>query len=145
MKWLKEQNNKLIAPPVYDKQTGKVNCHIDKEWLAEHGYSLYSEEDEQNWYNIHYPEIIPEPIDMTYFNNACVYFRQVCQEIGELINEPNFKGGYDDMITFYSHSAYKTDTGMQLAIAWSGCNDLCRYEANKIGLGSPEWWYKCWE
>lgn len=56
-----------------------------------------------------------------------------------------FKGGYDDMITFYSHNAYKTSECMQLAIAWSGCNDLCRYEANKIGLGSPEWWYKCWE
>ena len=77
--------------------------------------------------------------------NACQYFRQICHEIGELINDPNFKGGYDDMLIFYNHDAYKTDKGLQLAIAWSGCNDLCKYEANKLGINSPEWWYKCWD
>ena len=79
------------------------------------------------------------------FDNACQVFRQICSQIGELIEDENFKGGYDDMMTFYNHPAYKTDKGLQLAMAWSGCNDLCKYEGNKIGLNSPEWWYKCWE
>ena len=78
------------------------------------------------------------------FDNACLRFRQICSEIGLLIGDENFKGGYDDMLTLYNHDAYKTDKGVQLAIAWSGCNELCKYEANNIGLGSPDWWFRCW-
>ena len=84
-------------------------------------------------------------IDTTDFDNACQVFRQICSQIGTLIGDENFKGGYDDMMTFYNHPSYRTSEGLQLAMAWSGCNDLCKYEGNKIGLGSPEWWYKCWE
>lgn len=90
-------------------------------------------------------EIAKKEKNTTDFYNACQTFRQICSEIGKLINDENFKGGYDDMITFYNHSSYKTSEGMQLAIAWSGANDLCKYEANKLGIGSPEWWYRCWE
>lgn len=84
-------------------------------------------------------------IDTTAFNTACSYFRQICKEIGNLIGDNQFKGGYDDMISFYNHEAYKTDKGVQLAIAWSGCNQLCKYEGELIGLSSSEWWYKCWQ
>lgn len=83
-------------------------------------------------------------IDTTDFKNACQIFRQICSQIGELIGVENFKGGYDDMTVFYSHEAYKTDKGMQLAIAWSGCNELCKYQANKLNKKSPDWWYECW-
>ena len=142
MKFLKQQNNRLVSPPKYDPNTGIVNCQLDLNWLQQNGYTLYSDQQQIQWYKNH-NQIIE--LDTTNFDNACSYFRQICQQIGTLINEPNFKGGYDDMITFYSNNQYKTDEGMQLAIAWSGCNDLCRYEANKIGLNSPEWWYKCWQ
>lgn len=54
MKWLKEENNQLISPPTYDKQTGTVNCHVNETWLLNHGYTQWSNEQEQNWYNIHY-------------------------------------------------------------------------------------------
>lgn len=84
-------------------------------------------------------------IDYTGFITACEYFRQICGEIGELIGDSEFKGGYDDMPIFYAHDAYKTDKGVQLAIAWYGVNDLCKYEASKLGIGSPDWWYRCWE
>lgn len=83
--------------------------------------------------------------DTADFEYACMYFRQICGEIGKLIGNNDFKGGYDDMTVFYEHDAYKTDKGMQLAIAWSGCNDLCKYEAGKLGIDSPEWWYRCWQ
>lgn len=79
------------------------------------------------------------------FDNACNQFRQICHEIGILIDDDDFRGGYDDMVGFYEHESYKTDKGLQLAIAWSGCNDLCKYEAGKLGIGSPEWWYRCWQ
>ena len=88
--------------------------------------------------------IIPEEPSTEEFDRACEYFRQICGEIGDLMGVENFRGGYDDMPVFYAHDAYKTDKGMQLAIAWSGCNDFCNHEAAKLGLGSPEWWYKCW-
>lgn len=149
MKWLKEENDKLIPPPTYDEETGMVNCHVNVEWLINHGYKEWSDQSISNWYENHNPieektepQVEPSKED---FNKSCLYFKQICHQIGALINDPNFKGGYDDMIEFYDHPAYKTSQGVQLAIAWSGSNDLCRYEANKIGLGSPEWWYKCWE
>jgi hypothetical protein len=41
------------------------------------------------------------------------------------------------MTIFYSHESYKTDKGIQLAIALSGCNEYCNHEAKKIGLNSP--------
>lgn len=78
------------------------------------------------------------------FETACSYFRQICKEIGQEISNPEFKGGYDEMVNFYNHSSYKTDRGLQLAIAWAGCNDLCKHEAKKIGLTSQQWWYRCW-
>lgn len=84
-------------------------------------------------------------INDTGFMTACKYFRQICGEIGELIGDSEFKGGYDDMPIFYAHASYKTDKGVQLAIAWAGVNDLCKYEASKLGIGSPDWWYRCWE
>ena len=76
-------------------------------------------------------------INTSDFETACSYFRQICQEIGKEISNPEFKGGYDEMVNFYNHSSYKTDRGLQLAIAWTGCNDLCKYESEKIGLTSP--------
>ena len=79
------------------------------------------------------------------FDKACNQFRQICNEIGILIGNNDFHGGYDDMVGFYEHESYKTNKGLQLAIAWSGCNDLCKYEAGKLGIGSPEWWYRCWQ
>ena len=78
------------------------------------------------------------------FVTACEYFRQICSEIGELIGDSEFKGGYDDMPIFYANASYKTDKGVQLAIAWAGVNDLCKYEASKLGIGSPDWWSMCW-
>lgn len=84
-------------------------------------------------------------IDISGFETACAYFRQICSEIGSLISDSEFRGGYDDMPVFYAHDEYKTDKGVQLAIAWAGANDLCKYEASKLGIGSPDWWYRCWE
>ena len=83
-------------------------------------------------------------VDKSSFDSACGHFRQICHEIGELIGNNDFKGGYDDMLVFYASDAYKTDKGLQLATAWAGVNELCKYEAYKLGMGSPAWWHKCW-
>ena len=79
MKWLKAENNQLITPPIYDEQTGTVNCHVNEEWLTEHDYTLWSDEQEQNWYKIHYPNTEPTLVDMTDFNN----FVAKCQQYGK--------------------------------------------------------------
>lgn len=141
MKWLKEENNRLVKPPVFDKETGIVNCHVNTTWLLNNGYNQWTDQQEIEWYKNHYKQV---QINTTDFDNACQVFRQICSKIGELIGDENFKGGYDDMMTFYNHASYKTNEGMQLAIAWSGANQLCKYEANKLDIGSPQWWYKCW-
>lgn len=142
MKWLKEENRMLVSPPTYDKTTGLVNCHLNETWLTNNGYTQWTDEQIAEWNNTNYPSIEQ---DTTAFNTACGYFRQICGEIGTLMGVSDFRGGYDDMPVFYVHESYKTDKGMQLAIAWSGCNDLCKYEASKLGIGSPDWWHRCWE
>lgn len=141
MKWLKEENGMLISPPTYDKTTGLVNCHLNETWLINNGYTQWTNEQIAEWNNTNYPSIEQ---DTTAFNTACGYFRQICGEIGDLMGVSDFRGGYDDMPVFYAHESYKTDKGMQLAIAWSGCNDFCNHEASKLGIGSPDWWYRCW-
>ena len=139
MKWLKEENGQLVTPPINDEKTGMVNCHLNQAWLEANGFTQWTDEQIAAWQEAHAPVI-----DTTEFDKACEYFRQICGEIGALMGVEDFKGGYEDMPVFYAHESYKTDKGMQLAIAWSGCNDFCNHEAAKIGLGSPAWWYKCW-
>lgn len=87
----------------------------------------------------------PEPPDMTDFNAACAGFRQVCAEIGTLIGDPNFKGGFDEMAEFQASEAAHSEAGIALAVRWIAANELCKYEGMKVGFGQPEWWYKCWE
>ena len=143
MPWIKVNNsNRLETPPIFDKNSGVVNCHLNEEWLINNGYENWSDEQILSWNNEHFP---PIQIDTTDFDRACSYFRQICGEIGTLMDDPNFKGGYDDMPIFYAHDSFKTEKGMNLAVAWAGCDLFCNHEAKKLGLGSPEWWYKCWE
>lgn len=87
----------------------------------------------------------PTPPDMTAFNAACEQFRAVCKQIATVAELPNFKGGFDEMGAFQQSAAFASTEGIQLAIAWSAANDYCVYEGAKVGLGQPEWWYKCWE
>jgi hypothetical protein len=90
-----------------------------------------------------------EPVekDDTDFRSACAAFRAVCAEIGEFIGVEDFKGGFDDYPTFINSVAAERSkaTASLLAAKWNGLNELCRYEAGKLGLGTPEWWYKCWQ
>ena len=141
MKWLKVENDRLVEPPIFDISSGKANGTLDANWLTNNGFRQWTDEEINQWAEENYPTIDQ---DETEFNTACSYFKQVCAEIGEMIGDSEFKGGFDDMPVFYNNSSYKTDKGMQLAIAWSGCNSLCKHEAAKLGIGSPEWWYKCW-
>ena len=73
---------------------------------------------------------------------ACSYFRKICKEIRALIGDKTFKGSYNDIMNFYNHNTYKTDKGMQLAIALNGCTKLCKYEAKKLGI--TNWLDRCW-
>ena len=84
--------------------------------------------------------------DDTDFRNACAAFRAVCAEIGDFIGVEDFKGGFDDYPAFINSTAAERSkaTASLLAAKWNGLNELCRYEAGKLGLGTPEWWYLCW-
>ena len=87
----------------------------------------------------------PEPVDTTDFDNACAMFRSVCGDIGALIGVTDFRGGFDDMVTFQQSAQFNTLEGLHLGMEWSAANELCKYEGSKIGLGQPEWWKKCWK
>ena len=64
--------------------------------------------------------------------------------IGNAIGDDNFRGGFDEMAIFQQSSAVDSLSGIQLAVAWSAANELCKYEGHKLGLEQPEWWYECW-
>lgn len=92
-----------------------------------------------------YVRPVPEPPDQSAFLEACERFRVVCAKIGELLGEENFKGGFDEMTLFQQSDMFDTLAGVKAALEWSAVNELCKYEGAKIGLGQPQWWYKCWE
>ena len=82
----------------------------------------------------------------TPFEVACGQFRTLCAAVGEFIGDSEFKGGFDEYAVFASSEAYANNPvrGNALAIQWSALNELCKYEGMKLGLGQPEWWYRCW-
>ena len=92
---------------------------------------------------------VPErpEIDYTAFNMACGQFRDVCKQIGDFIGVPEFKGGFDEYSIFINSTAavLNPSKAALLAAMWSGANEYCIYEASKLNIGQPEWWYKCWD
>ena len=83
----------------------------------------------------------------TPFEAACAQFRTLCAAIGDFIGDAEFRGGFEEYTVFATSEAYASNPvkGNALAIQWSALNELCKYEGAKIGLGQPDWWYKCWE
>ena len=86
----------------------------------------------------------PENTDMTKFNEACRIFRGICAEIGELLEIPNFLGGYDDLLNVKDDERLSTKQGQHLINMINLANSQCLHEAKKIGLSSPDWFYMCW-
>lgn len=88
-----------------------------------------------------------EPAPEEDFRAACAMFRALCDEIGQFIGDASFQGGFDGYADFAESEAYRKDPvrGNALAIRWSALNELCKYKGAKIGLGQPDWWWKCWE
>lgn len=90
-------------------------------------------------------QIKPEVSQVTdEFRAACARFREVCREIGSLISNPDFKGGFDEMSEFETHPAAMSVEGIALSIKWIAADKLCTYLASKLGIGQPEWWHTCW-
>lgn len=145
--WYKVIDEKLVPPPVnFITPEGATICNfsLSPALMTKYGWSDWTPEEEAQWREEH-PEPVPPGPDMTDFNNACQKFRQVCTAIGVLIGVSDFKGGFDEMEEFQNSEASGTMDGIRLAIAWSASNELCKYEGSKVGLGQPDWWYKCWE
>lgn len=106
-----------------------------EKWRTDNGY-IYTERP--------LPPPPPAP-DTTDFDAACAQFRDICYTIRQAIGDPDFKGGFEEMVKLQQAPIYNTIEGLQLANAWSALNDLCTYEGKKIGLGQPEWWHTCWD
>lgn len=133
MSWYNERGEK--APDAIKITDGesegwKFNPWLSEKWRNENGYTIEKSDD----YDHRRAE----------FDAACQQFRSVCQQIGAAIGDENFHGGFDEMEIFRQSAAFDMLQGMQLAVAWSGANDLCTYLGKKIGLGQPQWWNECW-
>ena len=88
-----------------------------------------------------------EQIDYTAFNTACGQFRAVCMQIRQFTGIADFRGGFNEFTSLLNSAAFQANPvqGNTLALLWSGANEYCIYEGGKVGLGQPQWWYKCWE
>lgn len=79
------------------------------------------------------------------FETACENFRQICYQIGQAIGNPDFKGGFDEMLEFQNSDVANTQLGLLLAMKWSAADKLCTYIADrKLKIGQPAWWKQCW-
>ena len=136
--YAKIENDILIFPP---KNSGNM-MNVDKniQWLTENGYTDMSAEEIAE-----YGQSLER--DLTNFNNVCQIFKSVCHQIGTFIGNPDFKGGFDEYTEFITAEATQENPAQAslLASMWSGANEYAKYEGEKIGLGQPDWWYKCWE
>lgn len=98
-------------------------------------------------YNAAHPQLADFQQDTTDFDNACAQFRAVCAQIGQAIDQPGFKGGFDQMSLFAQSPVYSTIQGLKLGIAWAAANEACQHQAAKLGLyrpGDATWWRLCW-
>lgn len=84
-----------------------------------------------------------ENADHSDFNLACDLFKSVCAQIQELTGE-QFRGGYDEILNFMNSDLSKTDGAKDIGLRLTFADLACNHEAKKIGLSSPQWWYKCW-
>ncbi|MBQ7732218.1 MAG: hypothetical protein IJT68_10315 [Lentisphaeria bacterium] len=88
-----------------------------------------------------------QPTPEEEFAASAAKFRTLCDDIGQFIGDPSFTGGFDEVVTFNNSHAAQADpmTAYALALRWMELNEECKYKGAKIGLGQPEWFYRCWE
>ena len=135
--YAKIQNGSVVYPPRNDGNRFNVDTCV--QWLQQHGFTDMTAQQIA-------PYLTHETVDYTAFDNACQMFRQVCYQIGGVIGNAQFKGGFDQYASFID-SQYAQQNPAQAALyaaMWSGANEYAKYEGSKIGLGQPDWWYKCW-
>ena len=78
------------------------------------------------------------------FNTACEKFREQCLLMRELINDQTFMGGHEQMYAVRISDKWDDPRVQQCHRDISDLNQWCLHEAHKLGLESPDWWFKCW-
>lgn len=75
---------------------------------------------------------------------ACVRFRALCAAIDALLPEAlrPFRGGYDEIAAAEQYAT--TMEALTLEVKLLAANAACNYEAGKVDMQSPRWWYHCW-
>lgn len=150
MNYFKESDSQLIPAPVnFKTPQGRwiMNFNKSPQTMALYYYLPFTQEQQAQWRRQH-PSSLPPVPDTTDFDNACQQFRDICHQIGQAIDQPNFKGGFEQMTLFAQSPIYSTIQGLKMAIAWTAANEACQHEAAKLGLYTPgdaTWWFRCWQ
>lgn len=92
--------------------------------------------------------IIEEPqsisMDYTTLDFACTLFRTICGAIKTTLSLEDFKGGFDEILALNSEQIATLKT-TDLLERLTFTDRLCNHEADKVGMQSPLWWYRCWQ
>ena len=87
--------------------------------------------------------IIPS-VDYTALDTANTLFRTICETIKTTLSLEDFKGGFDEILALTSEQIATLKT-TDLLERLTFTDRLCNHEADKVGMQSPRWWYRCWQ
>ena len=141
--WVKLENGKAAYPPENKDKTVGATVHVNY-WLEEDNLTAAGyEQKTQEEIDAYIADF--EAARTAAFRSACEKFREICAQIQAYFELEAFTGGFDEMPLIQTSDKFLTIQGQVLAQSWSAANLLCTYEAAKIGLGQPDWWYQCWQ
>ena len=140
--WVKFENGEAKYPPEDKNKLEGTLLHVNYWNVPSHLEEAGFEKKTQEEIDSYVSEF--ESNRTASFRNACEKFRSVCAQIQQYFGFENFAGGFDEMELLASNEKFLTMQGQALAQSWNAANQLCTYEAKKIGLDQPEWWYQCW-
>lgn len=93
-------------------------------------------------------QILTNPVtstDRTGYTMALSLYRKVCMDVRQLLNMPEFRGGFEEWAALVMDNTLSKNTELQiLARRGEALNALITYEAKKLGIVPPDWWKECW-
>lgn len=83
--------------------------------------------------------------ERTDYEACLVRFRAVCIRVRELTGIQDFRGGYDEWRVLAMDEQWVDNHDLHLLSRQCDAINLeTNYEAGKLGIMSPKWWYECW-
>ena len=143
-KWATLSNGRLAYPPAVDGAV--VNPILSEAWRTAHPeYTLWEDSAIEAQLAAEAAALAAPAPDYTAVDALCADFRDLCIAIRNIISDPLFKGGFQEIKDLLEGEYADNADVISLCNKIGWLNQYITYEANKCGLGQPGWWIRCWE